>query len=86
MGDSVGAQIGESGLGLLIRRETPRVFRVSPSFTEHDEDVEDILQQLWIIVLDRSHRRDSAIPLGAWLHCVALNLGRSHLRRHRRRA
>ena len=75
----------EAELAALIRRETPRLFTVVRAFTEHDDDAEDLLQQLWVIALERSHRRNAQMPMGAWLHTVALNLGRSYHRRTKRR-
>jgi RNA polymerase sigma-70 factor (ECF subfamily) len=85
VGDDPLAPLNEADLAALIRRETPRLFAVIRCFTEHDDDAEDLLQHLWLIVLDRSHRRDARMPMGAWLHTVALNLGRSHHRRAKRR-
>lgn len=84
-GDPALAPLNEVDLAALIRRETPRLYSVMRCFTEHDDDAEDLLQQLWLIALERSHRRDSRMPMGAWLHSVALNLGRSHHRRAKRR-
>lgn len=85
MDDSTPGPLGESALAALIRRETPQLLGVVRAFTDDDGDAEDLLQQLWIIAADRAHRRDPRMPLGAWLHTVALNLGRTHHRRAARR-
>lgn len=77
--------LDDAALAALIREETPRLLGVLRSFTEQDEDVEDLLQQLWIIAVTHAHKRNARMPLGAWLHRVALNLGRSYFRRAKRR-
>lgn len=85
MGEGTPEPLDERALADLIRRDTAQLFGVVRAFTEDDGDAEDLLQQLWIIAADRAHRRDPRMPLGAWLHRVALNLGRTHHRRGARR-
>ncbi len=85
MQDRTHEPLDESALSALIRRETPQFWGVLRSFTDDDGDTEDLLQQLWIMAAERSHHRDARMPLGAWLHVVELNLGRTHHRRASRR-
>jgi RNA polymerase sigma-70 factor, ECF subfamily len=75
----------DAELEALIRTHTPRLWTVVRAFAADDADAEDLLQSVWIIAAERAHERANSAPLGAWLHIVALNRGRAHHRRMRRR-
>jgi RNA polymerase sigma-70 factor (ECF subfamily) len=77
---------GELGdLPAWIRQFTPQLLGVARAFASGDEEAEDLLQELWIIAHESAHRRPTDAPLGAWLHAILLNIGRTRWRRRRRR-
>ena len=78
--------LGERELAVLIRAHTPQLFGLIRSLVADDAEAEDVLQDVWIIAAERAHRRRDGVPIGAWLHTVALNRARSLQRRALRRA
>jgi RNA polymerase sigma-70 factor, ECF subfamily len=72
-------------LSSWIREYTPRLLAVAHAFADEEAEAEDILQDVWIRAADHAHRRPEKAPLGAWLHVLTLNVGRSHRRRVQRR-
>ena len=72
-------------LGLWIDQYGPRLRPVARAFAAGAEEADDILQEAWIIAAHRSHLRPKGAPIGAWLYTVTLNVGRSLLRRRKRR-
>lgn len=72
-------------LATAIRDFTPRLWPVVRAFATDADDAEDLLQDVWLTAALHAHERAAAAPLGAWLHLVALNRGRAHQRRVRRR-
>ena len=80
------APLDDRELGSLIHIHTPQLLDVVRSFCTDDVEAEDILQEVWMIVASKAHHRPEGVPIGAWLHVVALNRARSHRRRMRRRS
>jgi RNA polymerase sigma-70 factor (ECF subfamily) len=72
-------------LSLWIRQFTPQLLGVARAFAEGAEESEDLLQELWIVAHERAHHRPDDAPIGAWLHAILLNIGRTRWRRRRRR-
>lgn len=69
-----------------IDRYGPQLLPVARAFAEGSDESEDILQEVWLIAAEKSHRRPAGTPIRAWLYKVTLNIGRSLLRRRQRRA
>jgi len=64
----------------------PRLLPVARAFAGGADEAEDILQEVWLIAAQKSHRRPGGTPIRAWLYTVTLNVGRSLLRKRQRRA
>lgn len=63
----------------------PRLMAVARAFEDGAIDADDILQKTWVIAWQKGGGVDPAGPVGAWLHQIALNVGRSAVRKQRRR-
>lgn len=72
-------------LPALIRQHTAQLLGVVRAFATDDTEAEDLLQDVWMIAAYKRHVRPHTMPIGAWLHVIALNCGRAHQRRARRR-
>lgn len=75
----------EVELASWIAEFTPRLLPVARAFARGPEEAEDILQETWLIALEKAHQRPTGSPIGAWLCRVTLNLGRMRMRRRKRR-
>lgn len=82
---AVNQPLDERVLAGLIREHSSRLLALLRAFTDDDGEAEDLLQDTWIIVADRSHRRRDEMPLKGWIYSVAINRARSHRRTTRRR-
>ena len=76
---------GPAEVAEWIRAYTPRLLAVARAFAAGADEAEDILQQVWITAYRKAHLRPPGTPIGAWLHRVTMNEGRSRLKRVRRR-
>lgn len=71
----------------IVRRHTPRLFRLARRITGDDMDAEDVVQETFIKAhecLPDPTRYDPRAPLGAWLRRVAANQALDLLRARRR--
>lgn len=68
-----------------MREHSGRLLSLVQSFADGPVEAEDLLQETWEIAWINAHKRREGSPLGAWLCQVALNVGRQHARRRRRR-
>src|SRR5471032_286357 len=68
-----------------IRQYTPQLLGVARAFARDADEAEDLLQEMWIVAHERADQRSSNTPVGAWLHAILLNIGRTRWRRRRRR-
>lgn len=69
-----------------IRLYTPRLLDVARAFARGDEEAEDLLQEMWIVAHHEAAQFAGTAPVGAWLHSILLNIGRTRWRRRQRRA
>ena len=69
-----------------IREYGRSLLSLADAFAEGPEEGEDIVQEVWVIAIAKAHTRREDVPIGAWLHRVALNVGRGLARRRSRRA
>ncbi|HEX9106050.1 MAG TPA: sigma factor, partial [Longimicrobiales bacterium] len=72
-------------LASWIREYTPGLLGVARAFAAGEDEAEDLLQEVWITAWRKADERPAGMPLGAWLHRVALNVGRTRRRRRLRR-
>lgn len=63
----------------------PGLLRVAGAFATDRADAEDILQEAWVVLLAQISRLPSEENAGGWLHGIVLNVGRSRIRKSRRR-
>jgi len=75
----------EQDLSALIRHYTAQLLGLVRAFATDDTEAEDLLQEVWMIASYKQQVRPHTMPIGAWLHVIALNCGRAHRRRARRR-
>jgi RNA polymerase sigma-70 factor (ECF subfamily) len=76
----------ESAFASLMVRYQGRLRGMCWNYLHDAEMVEDVLQDTFCQMLDRTHRIDGKMNLGAWVHRVAANLCIDELRRRSRRA
>ena len=79
------AELSVAELKRWMREYTPRLLAVVEPYASGPVEAEDLLQEVWV----RAHRNALArapdVPVHAWLIVIALNVGRDHQRRTRRR-
>jgi RNA polymerase sigma-70 factor, ECF subfamily len=80
----VSEPVSPAELGNWIDEYTPRLLRVAEAFAAGPDEAQDLVQETWIIAMNKAHRRPANSPIGAWLHTVTLNLGRSRMRKRKR--
>lgn len=72
-------------LEVWIDQYGPGLLPVARAFAAGPVEAEDVLQEVWVIAAMKSHRLPAGVPIGAWLYSVTMNVGRSMLRKMRRR-
>jgi RNA polymerase sigma-70 factor (ECF subfamily) len=75
----------DQALRVWIRQFGPHLMGVCQSFAAGPEEAEDLLQETWLVALRKYRDVTSPEVMGAWLHAIALNIGRGHARRRARR-
>ena len=76
----------ETAFRQLYRRHTPRLLMfVLRVLGGSRRDAEDVVQETWILVVERLETFRGEAAFGTWLTGVGLNVARSHLRRLNRR-
>jgi RNA polymerase sigma factor (sigma-70 family) len=81
------ARAGESAaFDELVRRHRPRLVRVAALLTGDADEAESLAQEALSRAYSQLGEFDLARPFGPWLHGIALNLCRNHLRDRARRA
>jgi RNA polymerase sigma-70 factor (ECF subfamily) len=76
----------EAAFRRLYRRHTPRLLMfVLRVLGGSRRDAEDVVQETWILVVERLESFRGEAAFGTWLTGVSLNVARSHLRRLGRR-
>jgi RNA polymerase sigma-70 factor (ECF subfamily) len=65
----------------IIRRHQPRVARLVRRLLGWPEDVEDVVQEVFMTVLSRSGRYRGESALGTWITAIAVNRCRTWRRR-----
>jgi RNA polymerase sigma-70 factor (ECF subfamily) len=76
---------GVGDVSMWIREFTPQLIGVARAFADDADEAEDLLQELWISAHRKAEFRPRNAPIGAWLHSILLNIGRTRWRRRRRR-
>lgn len=85
MAEPTSAAVAPAGLEAAFHEERGHLFGVLYRLTGSTADAEDLVQATFERALERPPR-DTGRPWRPWLVRVAVNLGRDHLRRRRRRS
>jgi len=68
----------------LVRRHAPALFSFIIRLVSNSEDAQDLLQDTWVRVWERSRQFQSRSTVKTWIYRIALNLSYSHLNRRKR--
>jgi RNA polymerase sigma factor (sigma-70 family) len=69
----------------LVRETTPSVRTVVRQYVRGTEDVNDLVQEVYLRALQRLHTLEDPERFRSWLYAIARNAGLDHVRRARRR-
>ena len=76
----------ETAFAELVRRYGPLVWGACRRSLASPHDAEDAFQATFLVLVRRANRLGADVPLGPWLHRVAVMTARNVLRGNRRRA
>jgi RNA polymerase sigma-70 factor (ECF subfamily) len=71
--------------GLLIQKHRPHLYRLCLRMLDNHEDAEDVLQQVFIEAYRHLGGFRHKSQFSTWLHAIALNRARNHLRARKAR-
>jgi RNA polymerase sigma factor (sigma-70 family) len=69
----------------LVRETTPSVRTVVRQYVRSPEDVNDLVQEVYLRALQRLHTLEDPERLRSWLYAIARNAGLDHVRQVKRR-
>lgn len=69
----------------LIRRYSRRMLSIASSFESGATAAEDLVQNVWLLVLERPGQVPTGALVGPWLYRVTINMGREAYRKRVRR-
>jgi RNA polymerase sigma-70 factor (ECF subfamily) len=64
----------------LTRVHGPRVYAVAQRYARTEDDVEDLMQEIWTRVIEVLPRKNPDSPMAGWLTMTAMNVGREWTR------
>jgi RNA polymerase sigma factor (sigma-70 family) len=70
---------------VLVQETTPSVRTVVRQYVQRVEDVNDLVQEVYLRALQRLHTLEDPERFRSWLYAIARNAGLDHLRHARRR-
>ena len=79
-------ELAEPELRRWMREYSGHLLAVVSSYASDAVAAEDLLQEVWLRAYSAAPLRKPESPVRAWLIVIALNVGRDHQRRVRRRA
>jgi RNA polymerase sigma factor (sigma-70 family) len=68
-----------------MEQYTAQLLTVAGAFAVGPLEAEDLVQETWVVALQKAPYRNPDAPIGAWLHQVCLNIGLADRRRRKRR-
>ena len=66
-----------------VRLYGPRCYDLARSVTQDGDEAKDIVQEMWIVALEKAHLCSANSPIGPWLYRVTLNVARASGRSRR---
>ncbi len=69
---------------LLVREYSPALFSFILGMISNLEDAQDILQDTFVKVWEKSHQFQGKSTVKTWIYRIAINLSYSHLKRRKR--
>lgn len=75
----------EDSFKILFERYSDRLFNLLYRMTQHYEDTNDLLQEVFIKVYKNRHKCFKMKNFKGWIYTVALNLARDYIRLRKRR-
>ncbi len=68
----------------LVRRESPRLFRVIVRILGDEDEAQSVLQETFLQAYERVHTFRGESKITTWLYAIGINLSRAALRKSRR--
>jgi RNA polymerase sigma-70 factor, ECF subfamily len=75
----------ERAFAALVQATTPSVRTVLRQYVRQSEDIDDLVQEVYLRALQRLHTLQDVGRFKAWLYSIARNAGLDHVRRVQRR-
>lgn len=76
------AQEGDKkAISQLVNKYSPRIYAIAFRLMQNEEDAEDVLQETFIIMIDKLHTFKGRSTLYTWLYRVATNVALGRLRK-----
>lgn len=76
------AQEGDKkAISKLVNKYSPRIYAIAFRLMQNEEDAEDVLQETFIIMIDKLHTFKGRSTLYTWLYRVATNVALGKLRK-----
>ena len=69
---------------ILVRQESPRLFRMIMRIVRDENEAESILQETFLQAYKRLHTFRREAKVSTWLYAIGLNLARASLRKSKR--
>lgn len=79
------AQIGDKkAISKLVNKYSPRIYAIAYRLMQNEEDAEDVLQETFIIMINKLNTFEGKSSLYTWLYRVATNVALGKLRKKKK--
>ena len=66
-----------------VRLYGPRCYDLAKSFMHDPDDAQDVVQEVWMVALEKAHLRSPKAPIGPWLYRVTIHVAQAATRGRR---